>query len=488
MKAERRTQFVILGFFVLIAAGVWGARFFLSQATAESLKPALVAHNDNVIDPVTGEVDASAAVDGDAGGDESTFANVYLNGTDRSSQVLFYDFGDPTGDETAFQLNVVASFQQVAGDDGFTISYSGAGSTSCADASSRSWTPLANLTQEKGKLRLKATLENTDSNQVCVKIDSLVNGEVDAPGYQYRTSNVLKVYDVWMDVAESDVQISASPGVDALALNEQVSYRVEVSNVGAGDATGVTVAFELPSVLTYISSSADSGAYDPSSGVWNVAILPAGEAASLTVTAKMSDRPVREYVQTKAIVDYTDAIHLTTQTHATGVRFKFSEEATGAPIASDLGQESVVQPTEETPAAPVETETPSTNMCDFDCARSGFYLYIVNPDGTTRDTLSDFARVTPYQDRYFHVSFEDKGGDFDYNDIAFDLDVRDCHNVRVTMTDLNAGWHHQVRANILYDGVVQQGIVLWPDSHEGVGQTLSYDLGSYISPENLVCQ
>lgn len=487
MKLAKHSHIFIILAFVAIAGGIWGARWILSNADAEVLKPASYSHNDNLIDPTTGNVDGAGTIDFDTGGDRSTFSTVYLNDEDDGdSQVLFYNFGTPASGDSSFRLGVIYSFVKSKGDDGFSIEYSTSGNTACSDVNSRTWLPLVTATEETGKFEVTAQLENTMASQVCVKVDRVVNNDLDAAGYKFRDSNGLKLYDIWMEVAEADIAINVSADPGPHDVGKLVRYRLEAVNNGAGDAGEVEVQFRLPKELSYYQSNPSVGTYDPIVGMWDIGSLEAGAAATLEVTVQVVEKPVRANIVTNAAVIYQDLAKGVERSNARSVRIEIGDSAEDFNVLDPyVEREATAQPEEI--LNDIQTQqVPGT--CELSCDRSSFFLYIVNPDGTTRDTLSDFAKVTKFDDRYFHVAFEDKGSDFDFNDIAFDLDLRDCRATQVTMTDMNAGWHHQVRANIFYDGILQQGIVLWPDSHEGVGQTLTFDLNDYVSSAYLTCQ
>ena len=62
-------------------------------------------------------------------------------------------------------------------------------------------------------------------------------------------------------------------------------FTITATNNGPNDATGVTVADQLPADLTYVSDNASVGTY--TSGVWTIGNLANGASATLTITAKV---------------------------------------------------------------------------------------------------------------------------------------------------------------------------------------------------------
>jgi large repetitive protein len=75
----------------------------------------------------------------------------------------------------------------------------------------------------------------------------------------------------------------ASPNV-----GENVLFTITLANAGPNTATGIAVTDRLPDGLTYVSSSATVGAYNPGTGVWNVSSLPAGSNTTLLLTARVA--------------------------------------------------------------------------------------------------------------------------------------------------------------------------------------------------------
>jgi large repetitive protein len=75
----------------------------------------------------------------------------------------------------------------------------------------------------------------------------------------------------------------ASPNV-----GENVLFSITLSNAGPSTATGVTVTDRLPDGLSYVSSSATVGSYNPATGVWTVNSLPVGGNATLQLTARVA--------------------------------------------------------------------------------------------------------------------------------------------------------------------------------------------------------
>jgi hypothetical protein len=105
-------------------------------------------------------------------------------------------------------------------------------------------------------------------------------------------------------------------------------------------------------------------------------------------------------------------------------------------------------------------------------------VYIINPDGTKRSAFSDWGRVESTADETLVYGIEDKGLDFDYNDVVIDLDPRQCLEIKIGVRPLEAAWHHQIGMTVYYEGLEHSDLILWLDSHAAVGNEITVDLTS----------
>lgn len=120
------------------------------------------------------------------------------------------------------------------------------------------------------------------------------------------------------------------------------------------------------------------------------------------------------------------------------------------------------------PPPPPEEETPA---CSVDCQKVTYDLYIINPDGSRRDVVGGYARMESLGDGKVLFNFEDKGSDWDFNDIVIKVDRNDCNKIVISPESIDAGWHHQIGIALFYDGVFKNDLLLWPDSHLAVGES-----------------
>ncbi|MCK7622490.1 isopeptide-forming domain-containing fimbrial protein [Streptomyces sp. RS10V-4] len=87
----------------------------------------------------------------------------------------------------------------------------------------------------------------------------------------------------------ADLTVAKAADATTVTVGQTVTYRLTVANRGPDDATGVTVADQLPDGLVFLSADGSAGAYDPAGGQWTVGDLAAGATATLTLRAKATE-------------------------------------------------------------------------------------------------------------------------------------------------------------------------------------------------------
>ncbi|WP_181311042.1 DUF7507 domain-containing protein [Nocardioides campestrisoli] len=96
-------------------------------------------------------------------------------------------------------------------------------------------------------------------------------------------------------VPAADIAVDKTVDEPNPVLGGTVTFAVGVRNLGPDTATGVTVDDRLPAGLTYVSSSATRGTYDPATGTWDIGDLApldppsGGPQALLRITARASE-------------------------------------------------------------------------------------------------------------------------------------------------------------------------------------------------------
>ena len=166
---------------------------------------------------------------------------------------------------------------------------------------------------------------------------------------------------------------------------------------------------------------------------------------------------------------------------SSGATLNGTVDPNGAPVSAMITLDEAGQCGQSTPSTTAATggtsgsspSTTGTTTSSADFSGASFDLYIVNPDGSVRH-MSDatYARITQVSPTVERISFEDKGSDFDYNDVVVEVDYSDWSHLKVTVVSVSAGWKHNVRLTIFKAGQAVQDLLIWVDSHLGVGQTV----------------
>ena len=83
-----------------------------------------------------------------------------------------------------------------------------------------------------------------------------------------------------------DVSLNISAAPLSVAVGQNVTYTIAVSNTGPSDATGLNVGSPLPFGFAIDSVTASVGSYNAGTGVWSIGSLAAGGNAQLLLVAK----------------------------------------------------------------------------------------------------------------------------------------------------------------------------------------------------------
>ena len=82
---------------------------------------------------------------------------------------------------------------------------------------------------------------------------------------------------------QADLALFKGVSDPAPEVGETIRYTIAIFNTGPDTATGVSVADGLPAGITYVSSTASEGSYDPVAKLWTVGTVPVG-SQTLTIT------------------------------------------------------------------------------------------------------------------------------------------------------------------------------------------------------------
>ncbi|MFC1717048.1 T9SS type A sorting domain-containing protein [Candidatus Poribacteria bacterium] len=94
----------------------------------------------------------------------------------------------------------------------------------------------------------------------------------------------------------ADLAVSMSVNNHSPSEGDTVTYTITVMNNGPDRATNVVITDQLPSGLTYVSSSPNQGSYNSDVGEWSVGVLDSGASATLAITATLNHEGLADTV------------------------------------------------------------------------------------------------------------------------------------------------------------------------------------------------
>jgi len=111
---------------------------------------------------------------------------------------------------------------------------------------------------------------------------------------------------------QADLEVVKTVDDASPAEGESVTFTIELENRGPDDATRVRVEDRLPAGLTYVSSTATHGSYNPSTGVWSGIDTVPGPLGrqnlyvALTITATVDEGTGGDTMVNEAVIDGAD--------------------------------------------------------------------------------------------------------------------------------------------------------------------------------------
>jgi uncharacterized repeat protein (TIGR01451 family)/fimbrial isopeptide formation D2 family protein len=147
------------------------------------------------------------------------------------------------------------------------------------------------------------------------------------------------------------------------------------------------------------------------------------------------------------------------------------------------------EPPSPEPPVPPEPPSPEPPACNVECSELTYDLYIVNPDGTERHLNTRWTAVKSQADGSQLIQFEDKGVDFDYNDVLVRADTRDCDDLHFQLEQVNARWHHELRLQVFRNGLPMADYLVARDTHASLGADIKIDVSHdpNLCREDIAC-
>ena len=90
----------------------------------------------------------------------------------------------------------------------------------------------------------------------------------------------------------ADLALTKTVDDNAPNVGDEITYTLTVSNGGPDDATNVTVVDNLPTGVSFVSSTPSQGTFNDGTGIWDIGTIP--NAGSVTLDIKVTGRARRE--------------------------------------------------------------------------------------------------------------------------------------------------------------------------------------------------
>ncbi|MEM7742684.1 MAG: malectin domain-containing carbohydrate-binding protein [Pseudomonadota bacterium] len=99
------------------------------------------------------------------------------------------------------------------------------------------------------------------------------------------------------DIAEADLSVSKTVSDTTPAFGDTVTFLIEVTNAGPGDAGGITVEDLMGDGFEFSAATLSAGTFDDLTGLWTLGELASGETATLSIEAEVLEaQPIPDEV------------------------------------------------------------------------------------------------------------------------------------------------------------------------------------------------
>ena len=243
-------------------------------------------------------------------------------------------------------------------------------------ATSQVYVPFSSFTTTSGN---GATLTNIGAIQLDVAANSTAaDGQIDtigAIGPTVKSQN--------FDNLTADLELTKTVNNNSPQVGANIVYTIGVTNVGGLNATGVTIKDVLPAGLTYVSSTATQGTYDPATGIWNVGNVEKTGTKTLQITATVANTGLKSNT---AEVNSADQIDIDSTPNNNIPTEDDQSTVTLTPTVSDLSLTKTVNKT--TPNVGEDVTFTVTVKNDGPNAATGVAVTDLLPSGLTFQTYA----------------------------------------------------------------------------------------------------
>jgi uncharacterized repeat protein (TIGR01451 family) len=149
------------------------------------------------------------------------------------------------------------------------------------------WTVGSVSSASSATLSITATVQTAGAKTNTAQVTASDQADADSTP---NNNNATEDDQASATVTPQAADLSLTKGVNNASPNvgDNVTFTITLSNAGPNNATGVTVTDQLPSGLSFVSSTPSQGTYDNGTGVWTVGTVNSGGNATLQITATVT--------------------------------------------------------------------------------------------------------------------------------------------------------------------------------------------------------
>jgi uncharacterized repeat protein (TIGR01451 family) len=162
------------------------------------------------------------------------------------------------------------------------------------------WTVGTLLKDDSEQLTINVTANNGFGGQYVTNVSTITASDLADTNALNNTDSAVVL------IRGADLALTKT--VDNPTPNEgnQVTYTIEVENLGPSDTTGITVFEPLTNGIVYVSDTPSQGSYDTNTSVWTVGALATGEMANLTITVQVENGTIGDTITNRSEITASD--------------------------------------------------------------------------------------------------------------------------------------------------------------------------------------
>ena len=252
------------------------------------------------------------------------------------------------------------------------------------------------LTSPTGTNSGRGTVNFQANDIKTIVLEVYMNGNTAGQSWTASTGGLGDAFLMSVSAGESDLRVTKTVSNATPTEGSNIVFTVTASNLGASNNSNVTVNDLLPSGYTYVSHTASTGTYVPSTGVWTIGNLNDQANATLTITAIVN--ATGNYNNTATISTTSGIADPNTTNNTASVSTTpvvTDSDGDGSPNAVDLDDDNdgILDTDENSCIASSKVEGTPIFINDFGTGAVTTDPYVLNHTYTTGDANDGFYNV-----------------------------------------------------------------------------------------------